>query len=95
MAKAGNTFCTIDPHFTVLDKAAAVPIMAEFVEATKKEKGCVYYGWTICGDKMWCREAYADGAAVVAHLENVGALVGKLLEKSCKLDSIGIHCPDD
>ena len=36
--------------------------MAEFVERTKAEYGCVYYGWTKQGDKLFCREAYVDGA---------------------------------
>merc|ERR1711959_258467 len=65
------------------------PIMKEFVEATKTEDGCVYYGWTVAGEKLFCREAYNDGAAVNAHLANVGPLIGKLLEDGvCKLDQI-------
>ena len=90
--KSSYGFLTIHPTFTLLDKTKALPIMAKFVEATKKEKGCIYYGWTICGDKLFCREAYVNGAAVNAHLENVGKLIGEILADGvAKLDSIEMH----
>jgi len=93
---APQTLMTIQPTFSILDRAKAEPIMAEFVEATKRESGCVYYGWTIAGDKLFCREAYVDGAAVNAHLANVGEFIGKILaEGVCKLDHIHIHGPAD
>jgi len=86
-----NRFMTIQPTFTIKDWAAAAPIMAEFVEATKTEAGCIYYGWSKTEDKLFCREAYVDAAAVLAHLDNVGALVGKLLESAATLDGIELH----
>merc|ERR1712070_987080 len=76
--------------FTIKDWALAEPIMAEFVERTKTETGCVYYGWTRCGDKLFCREAYTDAAAVLAH---VGPCVGKMLESAATLDQIELHGP--
>merc|ERR1712146_116825 len=89
------TLMTIQPTFTVSDWAAAEPIMAEFVEATKKETGCIYYGWSTdeSNNKLFCREAYIDAAAALAHLENIGALVGKLLESAATLDQIELHGP--
>merc|ERR1712167_100961 len=86
-------FVTIQPTFTIKDWAAAAPIMAEFVERTKTETGCIYYGWSKSGDKLFCREAYVDAAGALAHLENVGALVGKLLESAATLDQIELHGP--
>ena len=44
---------------------------------------CIYYGWTICGDKLFCREAYVDGAAANAHLKNVGSLIGEIFGRRC------------
>jgi len=84
----------IMPHFTLKDKEAAAPIMKEFVEKTKTEAGCTYYGWTVCEDKLVCREAYKNGEAVLAHLENVGACIGKLLDGPGTLDEISIHGPE-
>merc|ERR1712146_111179 len=71
------------PTFTVSDWAVAEPIMAEFVEATKKETGCIYYGWTRNDDKLFCREAYVDAAATLDQIELHGpaAEVEKCKEK--------------
>jgi quinol monooxygenase YgiN len=87
-------FCTIQPTFTILDLTAAEEYMTECVEATTKEQGCLYYGWTICDDKLYCREAYVDGAAVAVHLESAGPIVGRMIEAGMvKLDKIEIHGP--
>ena len=90
------TFCSIHPTFTVLDWDKARPIMADFTNATRTERGCLYYGWVLVGDKLKCREAYVDGASVNAHLKNVGDCIGALLSEGvAKLDSIEIHGPSD
>ena len=74
---ATENFCTIQPTFTIVDLATAEPLMKECVDATKAEKGCVYYGWTIKDDKLFCREAYVDGDAVDAHLANAVPIQGR------------------
>jgi len=93
-ARRAYTFMTIQPTFTVKDWALAKPIMDEFIEATKSETACVYYGWSTCGDKLFCREAYTDAAGALAHLDNVGSLVGKMLEAAASLDKIELHGPE-
>jgi quinol monooxygenase YgiN len=91
---ATANFCTIQPTFTLADRAKAEPFMKQCVEATKSEKGCVYYGWTISGDKLYCREAYVDGAAVDAHLKNAVPIVGAMLDSgAASLDKIEVHGP--
>jgi len=92
-AQGENSFLTIDPVFSVADWDAAKPIMDEFIEKTKAEAGCVFYGWVKTGDKLRCREAYVDGDAVNAHLANVGECIGKLLDGPASLDSIAIGGP--
>ena len=85
-------FVTIQPTFTIIDKSKAEAIMKKFVESTKKEEGCIYYGWTVSGDKLFCREAYKDGDAANAHLANVGKHIEEILADGvAKLDSIEIH----
>ena len=70
--------------------------MKKCVEGTKKEKGCIYYGWTVEGDKLFCREAYVDGDAIVEHLKNAGPIIGPCLEAGVlKLESFQIHCGKD
>lgn len=39
------------------------------------EPGCLYYGFAIDGDEVFCREAYDDADALLAHVESVGALM--------------------
>lgn len=53
-----------------------------FIEKTKTEEGCLFYGFTICGEVVFCREAYAGGEAALAHLDNVGELLGEALKIS-------------
>ena len=90
------TFCSIHPTFTVIDWEKAKPIMADFIKKTRTESGCLYYGWTLVGDKLKCREGYVDGAGVNAHLTNVGDCIGALLSEGvAKLDSIEIHGPSE
>ena len=67
-----NEFITIQPHFTVDDWEAAKPIMEKFIEKTATETGCIYYGWSRSGDQLFCREAYVDAEAALAHLGNIG-----------------------
>ena len=47
-------------------------LIAEFIASTQTEKTCLYYDFSINGDIAFCREAYVDGEAVLAHLDNVG-----------------------
>ena len=86
--------CTIHPTFTVHDWSKAKPIMEEFIARTKSEPGCLYYGWVRDGNQLKCREGYQNGAAVNAHLENVGSCIQAILaEGVASLDSLNIHGP--
>ncbi len=48
-------------------------LMNDFVASTSSETACLYYDFSICGDVAFCREAYVDADAILAHLGNVGA----------------------
>jgi len=90
-----NTSLMILPRFTVIDKSKAEPILAEFVKKTRdNDPGCLYYGWSLCGDQLVCEEIYCNAAAVAAHLKNIGPQIGQITaEGVCKLDSIELHGP--
>lgn len=89
-----NTSLMIVPRFTVIDKSKSEPIMAEFVKKTRTEAGCLYYGWSLCGDQLLCEEIYCNAEAVAAHLKNIGPQIGQITaEGICKLDSIELHGP--
>ena len=85
---------SIHPYFKVhaaqLDAAKA--LLPQFVEKTRSERLCVYYEFTISGDVVFYREAYRGAEGALAHLENVGALLGEMLKIS-DLERLEIHGP--
>lgn len=85
---------SIHPYFKVhpgkLDAAKA--LLPAFVEKTKSEPARLYYEFTISGDVVFCREAYTDAAGALAHLDNVGSLLGEMLKLS-DLIRLELHGP--
>lgn len=74
--------CTISPYFKVadgkLDEFKA--LCARFIEKTQTEPGCLYYGFCFDGSLAHCREGYRNAEALLAHLDNVGAILGEALK---------------
>lgn len=91
---AADTVCTLVPYFKVHEgKLAAFKAgVAGFVERTRSEKGCVHYAFSFNGDSAHCREGYDDAAALLAHLDNVGALLQEAL-KIADLVRLEVHGP--
>jgi hypothetical protein len=90
-----DTCCTIVPYFDVpADYMATFKAeCVKFVELTRKEPGCLYYGFSFNGNIAHCREGYVDGDAALAHVANVGAPLGELL-KHVKMTRLEIHGPE-
>ena len=88
-----NNFFTVEPTYTIRDWAAARSIMAEYLDSVRTERGAMFSGWTICDDKLFCREAFHDAGAVVAHMANVKPAIGKLLAGVATLESVELHGP--
>ena len=83
-------FATIMPTFTINDWPKVQTYLNVFVERTYygesvPNASVLYYGWDVLEDEngtvthLFCREAYKNGAGVVAHLNNVGGLLGEML----------------
>ena len=89
-----DTCCTIVPYFKVndgkLDDFKA--LCEQFVTATSSEEKCLYYGFSFDGDAAHCREGYADADGLLAHLENVGELLGQALQIS-EITRLEVHGP--
>lgn len=84
----GITFCSIVPTFTILSEETLK------MTKTKKEEGCLYYGFTKYDDKLVCREAYKDGEAINKNVKNVGDMHTAALEGGIiKLESINVQGP--
>ena len=63
-----------------------------FIEKTTSEEKNLFYGFTINGDEVFCREGYTDAEGLLAHLDNVGAMLAEAL-KIADLIRVELHGP--
>lgn len=91
---ANDKCCTIVPYLKIHEgkRDAFRQLCQKFVERSQQESGCLYYGWSFDGDLVHCREGYKDARSALAHLQNVGDLMPKLLELA-DLARLEIHGP--
>ena len=87
-------FVSLHPYFKVHPGKleafkAALPA---FKQKTATEKNNLFYGFSINGDEIFCREGYVGADGVLAHLENVGALLAEALKIS-DLVRVEVHGP--
>ncbi len=89
-----SNFVSLHPYFNVhLGKLEAFKAaLPAFVEKTATEEKNLFYGFTINGDEIFCREGYIDAEGVLAHLDNVGALLAEAL-KIADLIRVELHGP--
>jgi quinol monooxygenase YgiN len=89
-----SNFVSLHPYFKAhpgkLEQVKAS--FSRFVETTASEKECLFYGFTVNGDEVLCREAYESAGGVLDHLDNVGGLLAELL-KIANLTRLEIHGP--
>jgi quinol monooxygenase YgiN len=89
-----SNFVSLHPYFKVhpgkLEALKAA--FPAFVEKTMGEEKNLFYGFTINGDEIFCREGYADAEGLLAHLDNVGALLAEAL-KIADLTRLEVHGP--
>jgi hypothetical protein len=90
-----DTCCTIVPYFKIHDgQVEAFHALCErFVEQTREEAKCLYYGFSFDGDEVHCREGYRDAEGLLAHLDNVGGLIGEALQIA-DLSRLEVHGPE-
>ena len=84
--------CTIVPYFEVAEgKLEQFRAIAErCVEQTQSEPKCLYYGFSFNGKVAHCREGYLDAEGALAHLDNIGPLLGEALTIA-KLVRLEVH----
>ena len=87
-------FVSLHPYFKVHPgKLEAVKAgFPRFVQKTATEKKNLFYGFTVNGDEIFCREGYTDADGVLAHLDNVGALLAEMLTVA-DLTRVEVHGP--
>lgn len=88
------TFPAIDPA----DLSAFKELAAESIELVRSEPGTLQYDWFFSEDERRCvvRETYADSEAVLAHVDNVGAIVEQIvpLGGGLELELFGTPSPE-
>ena len=89
-----DTCCTLVPYFEVPQEnlAAFKALGPLFVTKTRNEAGCLHYAFSFSDTTAHCREGYVNAEAVLAHLENVGELLGQALKIS-KIVRLEVHGP--
>ena len=89
-----SRFVSLHPYFKVpSDKMPYLKaILPEFAAKTRNETGNLFYEFTINGDEVFCREGYVNAEALLAHLENVGAMLAQALAMA-DLIRIEVHGP--
>ena len=88
--------CSIVPYFRVASGKldAFKKLCDQFVAKANEEPKCLYYGFCFDGDQVHCREGYADAEGILAHLQNVGALLDEAF-KIAELTRLEIHGPEE
>lgn len=89
-----DTCCTLVPYFEIQEGQleAFKALGPQFVAKTGTETGCMHYAFSFSGNTAHCREGYVDANAVLAHLQNVGELLGQAL-KLAKIVRLEVHAP--
>src|SRR5438552_4020758 len=87
-------FVSLHPYFKVHPgRLEAVKAgFPRFVQKTATEKKNLFYGFTVNGDKIFFREGYTDAGAILAHLDNVDALLAEMLTMA-DLTRVEVHGP--
>ena len=88
--------CTLVPYFKVKEGnlGAFHALCDQFVDKTKAEPKCMFYGFSFNEDIAHCREGYEDAEGVLYHLDNVGALLAEAL-KIADIIRLEIHGPEE
>ena len=89
-----SSFVSLHPYFKVHPgKLEAFKAgFGAFVEKTKGEPKNLFYEFSVNGDEIFCREGYDGAEALLAHLNNVGALLAEAFKIS-DLIRLEVHGP--
>jgi len=89
-----SNFVSLHPYFKARPgkREAFKAGFSAFREKAAAEEKNLFYDFTVNGDEIFCREGYAGAEALLAHLENVGALLAEAF-KIADLTRLEVHGP--
>ena len=85
------TLLSVHTTLKVSDWSAAQPLMSGYVDVTSKEGGCVFCGFSRCGDTLFLREAFGSVPDIGKHIENAGSAMDALIAGPATLESSSVH----
>jgi hypothetical protein len=85
---------SIHPYFKAKPGklAEAKAMLPKFIARASSEKLLLHYDFTINGDEIYCRESYVGAEGLLAHLDNVGAVLDEFI-KIADLTRLEVHGP--
>ena len=89
-----SRFVSFHPYFKIhAGKMGEIKAsLPQFIEKTATEKQNLFYEFTMNGDELFCREAYENAEGLLAHLDNVGAILAEAM-KMMDLVRLEVHGP--
>ena len=88
------SFLSLQPTIVVEDWSAAKRLMADYLDKTRTQRGTMYSGWTVCGDKIFCREAFGEAEFLLEHMSSVRPTLDALLQPgTARLLEMQLHGP--
>jgi hypothetical protein len=87
-----DTCCTLALYFEVASEhlQAFKALGVRLATKARSEAGCIRYAFSFKGNTAHCREDYMNAEAVLAHMQNVGELLGEVLQIS-KITRLEVH----
>jgi acyl-CoA-binding protein/quinol monooxygenase YgiN len=94
-----DTQVSLSPYFKVKDLAKFQATWKKATDTVKAEDdSCLYYNWTFYTTEdgatvAHCNESYANGEAVLAHLQMADAALKECLAESADIERLEVHGP--
>ena len=66
----------------------------QFLSVVRIEPKCLYYGFSLNGDEVFCREAYDGAEGVLEHVASVAPLLTDAL-KMAQITRLEVHGPEE
>ncbi len=84
--------CSIHPYFKIREGHVEdfKALCERFVAKTNQEPKALYYGFSLDGNEVHCREGYSDAEGLLSHLDNVASLLEEAL-KIADLTRLEVH----
>lgn len=92
---AVDTTCSVVNYFQIKEKEGFLESVQQVIKQVKLESKCLQYGFTVCGDKAFCRSSYSDAEGILVHFQNIDLLLKNGLCNYGDLLWLQLHGPPE